>query len=68
MAKTPLSISHDPKLIGRPSGYIFEVSDVRASVGAGFIYPIAGSVITMPGLPGVPRALDVDSQGHVQGL
>jgi len=68
MAKTPLSISHDPKLIGRPSDYIFEVSDVRASVGAGFIYPIAGSVITMPGLPGVPRALDVDSQGHVQGL
>ncbi|MCX8213773.1 MAG: formate--tetrahydrofolate ligase, partial [SAR202 cluster bacterium] len=61
MAKTHLSISHRPALSGRPSGYTFEISDVRASVGAGFIYPIAGTMMTMPGLPGSPRALDVDA-------
>jgi len=68
MAKTHLSISHNPKLIGRPSGYTFEVSEVRASVGAGFLYPIAGSMMTMPGLPSLPRALDVDAEGNVLGL
>ena len=68
MAKTHLSISHNPRLKGRPSGYTFEVNDVRASVGAGFIYPIAGSIMTMPGLPGSPRALDVDADGNILGL
>ena len=68
MAKTHLSLSHNPRLRARPSGYTFEVSDVRASVGAGFIYPIAGDVVTMPGLPGSPRALDVDSEGNILGL
>lgn len=68
MAKTHLSISHNPKLIGRPSGYTFEVSEIRASVGAGFLYPIAGSMMTMPGLPSLPRALDVDAEGNVLGL
>ena len=68
MAKTHLSISHNPRLKGRPSGYTFEVSDVRASVGAGFIYPIAGSIMTMPGLPASPRALDVDGGGNILGL
>ena len=68
MAKTHLSISHNPRLKGRPSGYTFEVNDVRASVGAGFIYPIAGSIMTMPGLPGSPRALDVDAEGNILGL
>lgn len=68
MAKTHLSISHDPALKGRPSGYTFEVSDIRASVGAGFIYPIAGDIVTMPGLPGTPRALDVDEAGNILGL
>ena len=68
MAKTHLSLSHDPTLKGRPSGYTFEVSDVRASVGAGFIYPIAGAIVTMPGLPGTPRALDVDAKGNITGL
>ena len=68
MAKTHLSISHNPRLKGRPSGYTFEVNDVRASVGAGFIYPIAGSIMTMPGLPGSPRALDVDAAGNILGL
>ena len=68
MAKTHLSISHNPRLMGRPSGYTFEVSDVRASVGAGFIYPIAGTMMTLPGLPGSPRKLDVDVQGNILGL
>ncbi|MXY45682.1 MAG: formate--tetrahydrofolate ligase, partial [Chloroflexi bacterium] len=68
MAKTHLSISHNPRLKGRPSGYTFQVNDVRASVGAGFIYPIAGSIMTMPGLPGSPRALDVDGEGNILGL
>jgi len=68
MAKTNFSISHLASLKGRPSGYTFEVSDVRASVGAGFIYPIAGSIMTIPGLPGSPRALDVDAQGNILNL
>ena len=68
MAKTHLSISHNPSLKGRPSGYTFEVSDVRASVGAGFIYPLAGSMVTMPGLPSTPRKLDVDVGGNILGL
>ncbi len=68
MAKTHLSISHRAALKGRPSGYTFQISDVRASVGAGFIYPIAGNVVTMPGLPGSPRQLDVDDEGAILGL
>ena len=68
MAKTHLSISHRATLKGRPSNYTFEVSDVRASVGAGFIYPIAGNIVTMPGLPGSPRQLDVDERGNILGL
>ena len=68
MAKTHLSLSDKPRLKARPSGYTFEVNDVRASVGAGFIYPIAGTIVTMPGLPGSPRALDVDDEGNILGL
>ena len=68
MAKTHLSISHRPALKGRPSDYTFQLSDVRASIGAGFIYPIAGNIVTMPGLPGSPRQLDVDDEGNILGL
>ncbi len=68
MAKTHLSLSHKPTLKARPSSYTFEVNDVRASVGAGFIYPIAGTMMTMPGLPGSPRELDVDDEGNILGL
>ena len=67
MAKTPLSISHNPKLKALPKDYTFEISDIRASVGAGFIYPIAGSIMTMPGLPGAPRELDIDKDGNILG-
>ena len=68
MAKTHLSLSHNPRLKGVPKDYVFEVSDVRASIGAGFIYPLAGTMVTMPGLPGSPRTLDVDAEGNILGL
>ena len=68
IAKTHLSISHNPRLKGRPSGYTFRVTEVRASVGAGFIYPISGAISTMPGLPGTPRKLDLDEGGRIIGI
>jgi len=70
MAKTHLSLSHDPKLKGRPSGFTLPVRDVRASVGAGFLYPLCGEMRTMPGLPTVPAGtkVDIDDKGRVVGL
>ena len=70
MAKTHLSISHDPTRRGSPSGYAFPVSDIRASVGAGFLYALAGRIETLPGLPTRPRALDMDvsPDGEILGL
>ncbi len=70
MAKTHLSISHDSARRGSPSGYTFPISDIRASVGAGFLYTLAGRIETLPGLPSHPRALDMDvtSSGEVTGL
>jgi formyltetrahydrofolate synthetase len=71
MAKTHLSLTHDPTLKGRPQGYVFPVRDVRASVGAGFLYPLCGEMRTMPGLPSRPVFYDVDldlETGRVVGL
>ncbi len=70
MAKTHLSLSHDPKLMGRPRGYRVPVRDVCASVGAGFLYPLLGEMRTMPGLPAVPAGtkVDIDEKGNVVGL
>ena len=68
MAKTHLSISDKATRKGAPTNYTFQISDLRASVGAGFIYPTAGSIMTMPGLPKEPRQLDVDSKGNLQGF
>lgn len=70
MAKTHLSIGHDPSVKGAPSGYILPVREVRASVGAGFIYPLIGQMRTMPGLPSRPAFLnvDIDDDGKVVGL
>ena len=70
MAKTHLSISHDPSLRNRPQGYTFPVNDIRASVGAGFLYALAGRIETLPGLPTRPRALDMDvtADGEVVGI
>jgi len=70
MAKTHLSLSHDPNLKGRPTGYRLPVRDVRPSVGAGFLYPLCGTMSTMPGLPTRPAAVDVDvdEAGNIVGL
>ncbi len=70
MAKTHLSISHDPNLRGAPRGYTLPIREVRASVGAGFIYPLVGAVRTMPGLSSTPAYLnvDIDADGKVVGL
>ncbi|HKX74789.1 MAG TPA: formate--tetrahydrofolate ligase [Acidimicrobiia bacterium] len=70
MAKTHLSISHDPNLKGAPSGFTVPVREVRASVGAGFIYPLLGEMRTMPGLGSTPSYLkvDIDDHGNVVGL
>jgi formyltetrahydrofolate synthetase len=71
MAKTHLSLSHDASLKGAPTGFIVPVRDVRASVGAGFLYPLLGTMSTMPGLPTRPGYYDVDldpETGQVVGL
>ena len=68
MAKTSFSISHDPKLLGKPEGYTFEINDLRISAGAGFTYAVAGKIVTMPGLPSKPRSLDVDSESNIINL
>ena len=60
MAKTHLSLSHDPTRKGRPTGFVVPIRDVRASVGAGFIYPLAGAISTMPGLPTQSCFFDID--------
>jgi formyltetrahydrofolate synthetase len=71
MAKTHLSISHNAALKGRPTGFTVPVREVRASAGAGFIYPLLGTMRTMPGLPSKPAFMDVDidlETGKVVGL
>jgi formate--tetrahydrofolate ligase len=70
MAKTHLSISHDPALKGRPSGFRVPIREVRASLGAGFLYPLLGEMRTMPGLPSEPNTwkIDLDDDGNVVGL
>jgi methylenetetrahydrofolate dehydrogenase (NADP+)/methenyltetrahydrofolate cyclohydrolase/formyltetrahydrofolate synthetase len=60
MAKTHLSLSHDPSIKGVPTGFRVPIRDIRASVGAGFLYPLLGSMRTMPGLPTRPVFYDVD--------
>ncbi|MCR4398627.1 MAG: formate--tetrahydrofolate ligase [Firmicutes bacterium] len=70
MAKTHLSLSADPAVKGRPRGFKVTVREVRASVGAGFLYPLLGEMRTMPGLPSDPAGahIDLDEQGRVVGL
>jgi formate--tetrahydrofolate ligase len=70
IAKTHLSISSDPALKGAPTGWRLPVREVRASVGAGFVYPICGDMRTMPGLPMHPAVhrIDLDEHGQVVGL
>ena len=70
MAKTHLSLSHDPNLKGRPQDFILPIRDIRASIGAGFLYPLCGTMQTMPGLPSHPAGerIDINSKGNIIGL
>ncbi|HPT36012.1 MAG TPA: formate--tetrahydrofolate ligase [Bacillota bacterium] len=70
MAKTHLSLSHDPNLKGRPRNFRVTVREVRASMGAGFLYPLLGEMRTMPGLPSDPAGahMDIDEDGNIIGL
>ncbi len=71
MAKTHLSLSHDPNLKNRPAGFRVPIRDIRPSIGAGFLYPLLGTMSTMPGLPVRPAAVDVDidvETGRIKGL
>ncbi|WP_354480193.1 formate--tetrahydrofolate ligase [Marisediminicola sp. UYEF4] len=70
IAKTHLSLSADPRIKGAPTGWRLPVREVRASIGAGFIYPICGDMRTMPGLSSAPAAerIDIDDNGEIVGL
>ncbi len=70
MAKTQYSLSDDPALLGRPTGFRVQVRDVYVSAGAGFIVALCGTILTMPGLPRHPAAegIDVDAEGRITGL
>ena len=70
IAKTQNSISHDPKLFGAPKDYVFPVRDCQLYSGAGFVVVLAGDIMTMPGLPKLPAAMniDVDDDGKISGL
>ena len=70
IAKTHLSISADPSIHGAPTGWTLPVREVRASVGAGFVYPICGAMSTMPGLGASPalQRIDIDADGNIVGL
>jgi formate--tetrahydrofolate ligase len=70
VAKTQYSLSDDPGLLGRPHGFSVTVRDVRLSAGAGFVVPLMGNILTMPGLPKQPAAytIDIDSNGIISGL
>ena len=70
MAKTHLSLSHDPGLKGRPTGFRVPIREVRLSAGAGFVTPLLGEMRTMPGLPSHPagESIDIDADGNIVGL
>jgi len=70
MAKTQYSLSDDPALLGRPKGFVVTVKQARLSAGAGFVVMLTGEIMTMPGLPKVPAAenIDIDNDGRISGL
>ena len=70
MAKTQKSFSDNPDLIGRPSGFSITVREIEIAAGAGFVVPITGDMMRMPGLPEEPASLnmDIDEAGNISGL
>ncbi len=70
MAKTQLSLSHEPTWKGRPTGYVLPIREVRLSAGAGFVYPLCGAMLTMPGYGTSPsgQQVDIDDEGRIVGL
>jgi formate--tetrahydrofolate ligase len=70
MAKTPLSLSHDPALINAPTGFTLPVREIRPYTGAGWLVVLCGDLMTMPGLNATPAALDIgiDETGRTVGL
>ena len=70
IAKTQYSFSDDPKKLGAPEGFTLTIRQVKLSAGAGFVVALAGDIMTMPGLPRVPAAenIDVDADGNITGL
>jgi len=70
IAKTQKSLSDDPKLIGRPTGFTLNVREIEIAAGAGFVVPITGDMMRMPGLPSVPSSekIDIDEDGGIEGL
>ena len=70
MAKTQYSLSDDPTLLGRPTGYLLQVREAYVSAGAGFVVALTGTIMTMPGLPKEPAAfkIDVNDEGKIVGL
>jgi formate--tetrahydrofolate ligase len=70
IAKTQKSLSDNPDLIGRPTGFTITVREIEIAAGAGFVVPITGDIMRMPGLPDTPAAenIDIDAQGNISGL
>ena len=62
IAKTPLSLTDNPKILGRPEGFAITIREIRLSAGAGFLVPLTGAVMTMPGLPKVPAAVKMENE------
>jgi formate--tetrahydrofolate ligase len=70
MAKTQKSLSDNPDLIGRPRDFVLTVREIEIAAGAGFVVPITGEMMRMPGLPNIPAAegIDIDEEGNIEGL
>jgi len=70
IAKTQKSLSDDPKKIGRPTGFIIAVREIEVAAGAGFLVPITGKMMRMPGLPATPSSerIDISDDGEITGL
>lgn len=70
MAKTQKSLSDDPKKIGRPESFEINIREIEVAAGAGFLIPVTGKMMRMPGLPSTPAAesIDIDDEGEISGL